>query len=103
MIRDAVLARGLAAIDEPERPDWSTILPGFARCVRITREFNFSETTFCYPPADAAHTARVRIFTPGQEIPFAGHPTVGTAFLLAKLGLVLLDTVFAWIFSLLGW
>lgn len=50
--------------------------------LRITREFNFSETTFCYPPADAAHTARVRIFTPGQEIPFAGHPTVGTAIVL---------------------
>lgn len=49
----------------------------------ITREFNFSETTFCYPPSDPAHTARVRIFTPGQEIPFAGHPTVGTAIVLA--------------------
>jgi trans-2,3-dihydro-3-hydroxyanthranilate isomerase len=50
----------------------------------LTREFNFSETTFCYPPADAANTARVRIFTPGQEIPFAGHPTVGTAIVLAS-------------------
>jgi trans-2,3-dihydro-3-hydroxyanthranilate isomerase len=50
--------------------------------LNITREFNFSETTFCYPPADKAHTARVRIFTPGQEIPFAGHPTVGTAIVL---------------------
>jgi trans-2,3-dihydro-3-hydroxyanthranilate isomerase len=48
----------------------------------ITREFNFSETTFCYPPSDKANTARVRIFTPGQEIPFAGHPTVGTAIVL---------------------
>jgi trans-2,3-dihydro-3-hydroxyanthranilate isomerase len=49
----------------------------------ITREFNFSEVTFCYPPADAAHTRRVRIFTPGGEIRFAGHPVVGTAVALA--------------------
>jgi len=52
----------------------------------ITREFNYSETTFCYPPADPAHAARVRIFTPGNEVPFAGHPTVGTAIALAALG-----------------
>jgi len=51
--------------------------------LEITREFNFSETTFCYPPADPAHTRRVRIFTPGAEVPFAGHPTVGTAVALA--------------------
>jgi trans-2,3-dihydro-3-hydroxyanthranilate isomerase len=51
--------------------------------LEITREFNFSETTFCYPPADPAHTRRVRIFTPGAEVPFAGHPTVGTAAALA--------------------
>lgn len=49
----------------------------------ITREFNFSEVTFCYPAADAAHTRRVRIFTPGAEVPFAGHPTIGTASVLA--------------------
>jgi len=53
---------------------------------RITREFNLSETVFVLPPETAAGTCRVRIFTPGQEIPFAGHPTVGTAFLLAALG-----------------
>ena len=52
----------------------------------ITREFNFSEVTFVYPPADARHTRRVRIFTPGGEIPFAGHPTVGTAFVLFATG-----------------
>jgi trans-2,3-dihydro-3-hydroxyanthranilate isomerase len=52
----------------------------------ITREFNYSETTFVYPAADAAHTRRVRIFTPGGEIPFAGHPTVGTAHVLAAIG-----------------
>lgn len=48
----------------------------------ITREFNWSETTFCYPPSNPAHAARVRIFTPGAEVPFAGHPTVGTAIAL---------------------
>jgi trans-2,3-dihydro-3-hydroxyanthranilate isomerase len=48
----------------------------------IAREFNFSETTFCYPPANPAHEARVRIFTPGAEVPFAGHPTIGTAIAL---------------------
>lgn len=52
----------------------------------ITREFNFSETTFCYPPSNTANAARVRIFTPGAEIPFAGHPTVGTAIALCQLG-----------------
>lgn len=51
--------------------------------LNICREFNFSETTFCYPPEDAAHTRKVRIFTPGAEVPFAGHPTVGTAAALA--------------------
>lgn len=55
--------------------------------VRITREFNFAEVTFCYPPANPAHTKRVRIFTPAHEIPFAGHPTVGTAIALVELGL----------------
>ena len=52
----------------------------------ITREFNYSESTFVFPPDDPAHTRRVRIFTPGGEIPFAGHPTVGTAFVLASIG-----------------
>lgn len=52
----------------------------------IVREFNYSETTFCYPPADPAHAARVRIFTPGGELPFAGHPTIGTAVALALGG-----------------
>jgi trans-2,3-dihydro-3-hydroxyanthranilate isomerase len=51
----------------------------------IAREFNFSETTFISPPTDKRHTARVRIFTPSRELPFAGHPTVGTAFVLASL------------------
>jgi len=52
----------------------------------IAREFNYSETTFVLRPSDASHTARVRIFTPGSELPFAGHPTVGTAYALAALG-----------------
>jgi trans-2,3-dihydro-3-hydroxyanthranilate isomerase len=54
--------------------------------IEITREFNYSETTFCYPAANPTHTARVRIFTPGAEVPFAGHPTVGTAIALHAMG-----------------
>src|SRR5215213_8743372 len=57
-----------------------------AHLLSIAREFNYSETTFVYPPTDPAHTRRVRIFTPGGEIPFAGHPTVGTAHVLAAIG-----------------
>src|SRR3954469_22757410 len=52
----------------------------------IAREFNYSESTFVFPPDDPKHTRRVRIFTPGGEIPFAGHPTVGTAHVLAAIG-----------------
>ena len=52
----------------------------------IAREFNLSETTFVLPPEDAANTARVRIFTPQAELPFAGHPNVGTAWVLAGMG-----------------
>ncbi len=52
----------------------------------ITREFNFSEVTFCYPPVSPGATRRVRIFTPGGEIPFAGHPTIGTAHVLVAIG-----------------
>jgi trans-2,3-dihydro-3-hydroxyanthranilate isomerase len=52
----------------------------------VAREFNYSETTFVYPASDQAHTRRVRIFTPGTELPFAGHPTVGTAHVLAAIG-----------------
>lgn len=53
----------------------------------IAREFNYSETVFLYPPDDPANTARVRIFTPGGEVPFAGHPTIGTAVALAEAGM----------------
>ncbi len=52
----------------------------------ITREFNFSETVFVLAPDEKHHTRRIRIFTPGRELPFAGHPTVGTAFVLAATG-----------------
>jgi trans-2,3-dihydro-3-hydroxyanthranilate isomerase len=51
----------------------------------IAAEFNLSETTFG-PPKDPAHTAEVRIFTPKGEMPFAAHPNVGTAFVLARAG-----------------
>src|SRR5215472_291043 len=52
----------------------------------IAAEFNLAETTFVLPPKDRSHTAEVRIFTPRAELPFAGHPNIGTAFVLAKLG-----------------
>lgn len=51
----------------------------------ITREFNLSESVFVLKPENPAHSARIRIFTPASEMPFAGHPTVGTAVLLAEL------------------
>ncbi len=51
----------------------------------ITKEFNLSETTFVMTPENPNHTAKVRIFFPGGEMPFAGHPTLGTAALLAEL------------------
>ena len=54
----------------------------------LAREFNFAETTFVLPPADPRHAGRIRIFTPKTELPFAGHPTVGTAAVLGRLGLV---------------
>jgi trans-2,3-dihydro-3-hydroxyanthranilate isomerase len=56
-----------------------------AQMQAIASEFNYSETTFVLPPADPAHDAQVRIFTVRSEIPFAGHPNVGTAFVLATL------------------
>ncbi len=56
-----------------------------ARMQAIAREFNLSETVFVLPAEAPAHTARLRIFTPKGELPFAGHPTVGTAVLLAEL------------------
>jgi trans-2,3-dihydro-3-hydroxyanthranilate isomerase len=52
----------------------------------LAAEFNLSETTFVLPPENPAHTARVRIFTPRSELPFAGHPNVGTGVVLAQQG-----------------
>lgn len=58
----------------------------------IAREFNLSETTFVLPPETPEGTHRVRIFTPATELSFAGHPTVGTAYVLAWIGDVKLDS-----------
>jgi trans-2,3-dihydro-3-hydroxyanthranilate isomerase len=52
----------------------------------VAREFDFPETTFVLPPADPANARHVRIFTPGGELPFAGHPTVGTACAMVMAG-----------------
>ncbi|ACK69164.1 phenazine biosynthesis protein PhzF family [Gloeothece citriformis PCC 7424] len=52
----------------------------------IAKEFNYSETVFVLPPQTPQGTRRLRIFTPGAELPFAGHPTVGTAYILATIG-----------------
>jgi trans-2,3-dihydro-3-hydroxyanthranilate isomerase len=60
----------------------------------LARELNYSETTFVFPPEGEGH-ARMRIFTPARELPFAGHPTLGTAFVLAaplQLGEIRLET-----------
>ncbi len=57
-----------------------------AQMQAIAREFNYSETVFVLPPEDPGHTRRLRIFTPGAELPFAGHPTIGTAHVLAAIG-----------------
>src|ERR1700729_2992497 len=52
----------------------------------LAAEFNLSETTFVLPPKDPAHTARMRIFNRTAEMPFAGHPSVGTGYVLATQG-----------------
>lgn len=52
----------------------------------IAKELNLSETVFVFPPEGATHTRKIRIFTPGTELPFAGHPTLGAAFVLASIG-----------------
>jgi len=62
---------------------------------RLAKEMNFSETTFVYPPENGGHV-KMRIFTPGSELPFAGHPTLGTAFVLAaplQLGEIRIETL----------
>lgn len=55
---------------------------------QIAQEMNFSETTFVLPASDAQALCRVRIFTPATELPFAGHPVIGTTFALAHEGIV---------------
>ena len=52
---------------------------------QIAREMNLSETVFVFPPTDKAAVVKMRIFTPTQEIPFAGHPVIGTFFVLGTL------------------
>ncbi|MBO9621520.1 MAG: PhzF family phenazine biosynthesis protein [Sphingomonas sp.] len=54
----------------------------------LAAEMNLSETSFVLPPVDPANTARVRIFTRTAEMPFAGHPSIGTAYVLARMGRV---------------
>src|SRR5215213_402266 len=58
-----------------------------ARMQRIAAEMNFSETTFVFPP-ERGGDIRMRIFTPGEELPMAGHPTIGTTFALAAEGVI---------------
>lgn len=55
---------------------------------KIAREMNLSETTFVLPPTDPSADFKIRIFTPTTEMPFAGHPTLGTAFIIAEEGLI---------------
>src|SRR5512146_982142 len=59
---------------------------GDADMQALAAEFNLSETTFVLPPTDPTNTARVRIFNRTAEMPIAGHPNVGTAYVLARLG-----------------
>src|SRR5215211_4933808 len=54
----------------------------------ITREMNFSECTFIFPPESAGTNVRMRIFTPGEELPMAGHPTIGSTFALVEEGVI---------------
>jgi len=67
----------LAVVFEPDGLDTAAMQT-------IAREFNYPETVFVLPPDDPARRARLRIFTPANELPFAGHPTVGTAVALAR-------------------
>src|SRR5580765_3729627 len=56
----------------------------------IAKEMNFSETTFVLPPETPGTDVRMRIFTPGEEMPMAGHPTIGSTFALVKEGVIAL-------------
>ncbi len=70
-------------------PDADAIDPALMQ--RIANEFNLSETVFVLRQKNHQHTRQLRIFTPAVELPFAGHPTVGTAFVLAAIGAIDLD------------
>ena len=59
-----------------------------AQMQALTREMNFSESTFILPVEAAGTDVRMRIFTPGTELPMAGHPVIGTTFALAELGVI---------------
>ena len=74
----ALVGNQLAVVTQAEGLDT-------ARMQAIAREFNLSETVFVLKPENERHRAKLRIFTPGSELPFAGHPTVGTAVLLSLL------------------
>jgi trans-2,3-dihydro-3-hydroxyanthranilate isomerase len=71
----------LAIVLDAEGLDWALMQA-------IAAEFNYSETTFVLPPTDRTNTANVRIFTPKSEMPFSGHPNVGTGFWLAREGIL---------------
>ena len=77
----------------PDAPELET-----ATMQAIARELNLSETVFVYPATDPAALRKLRIFTPGMELPFAGHPTIGTGLLLVELGIAAMagtETTFA--------
>src|SRR3954466_4197372 len=61
---------------------------GTAEMQAITREMNFSECTFIFPPEAPGTDVRMRIFTPGEELPMAGHPTIGSTFALVTEGVI---------------
>jgi trans-2,3-dihydro-3-hydroxyanthranilate isomerase len=77
--------------DQPFGGNPVAVLPGAEgsttdQMQKLAREFNLSETVFVLPPDDSSHTRKLRIFVPTKEIPFAGHPTIGTALILASIG-----------------
>src|SRR5438552_3806806 len=67
-------------------PDGASV-PG-EQMQSLAKELNLSESTFVLPPTDPTHNFRLRIFTPSYEMPMAGHPTVGTGYTLARLGMI---------------
>lgn len=61
------------------------------RMQQVAKEFNYPETVFVFAAENPSHAAKLRIFTPGREVPFAGHPTVGAAHVLASTGRIALQ------------